>query len=433
LVFLNCCHLAGRDASLTLQPYDRASFAATIAQALIEVGVRCVIAAGWAVEDGPAEKFATTFYAVLLRGERFIDAVAAAREAAWRESPQGNTWAAYQCYGDPGWTWRRGGADAQRKAPPVGDEFVAVSSPVALALALETLAIRSRFSNVNAEAQRDQLHFLEAKFGPPWGAMGAVAEAFGVAYAQAKDSAKAIDWYRVAVNAADGSASFRAAEQLGSELARHGENLGDEASARQLIEEGIAQLSRLVALQATLERESLLGSAWKRLVMLEARTGHDAASLKALEKMAAHYARAEALARQMHADKLFYPAKNGISAELRLAFLQQRAPRLAEDRLSAVRESLNQAATEKPDFWSVVGQTELGLLEALAQGRLAGSGPGLMDAFRELKLRVPATSSWDSAYTDARFTLEPYQTVASATEVRAAVELLKGLKALAAA
>jgi hypothetical protein len=433
LVFLNCCHLAGRDASLTLQPYDRASFAATIAQALIEVGVRCVIAAGWAVEDEPAEKFATTFYAVLLRGERFIDAVAAAREAAWRESPQGNTWAAYQCYGDPGWTWNRGGADAQRKAAPVGDEFVAVSSPVALALALETLAIRSRFSNVKAEAQRDKLHFLESKFGPPWGAMGAVAEAFGLAYAQAKDSAKAIDWYRVAVNAADGSASFRAAEQLGSELARHGETLSDEASARQLIEEGIAQLSRLVALQATMERESLLGSAWKRLVLLEARSGKDAASLKALEKMAAHYAHAETLAREMQADNLFYPAKNGIGAELRLAFLQQRAPRLAEDRLSAVRESLNLAATEKPDFWSVVGQTELGLLEALAQGRLAGSGPGLMQTFRELKLRVPATSSWDSVYTDARFTLEPYQTVASATEVRAAVELLKGLKALAAA
>ena len=432
LVFLNCCHLAGRDASLTLQPYDRASFAANIAQALIEVGVRCVIAAGWAVEDGPAEKFATTFYAVLLRGERFIDAVAAAREAAWRESPQGNTWAAYQCYGDPGWTWSRSGADAQRKAPPVGDEFAAVSSPVALALALETLAIRSRFSNVNAELHRDKLHFLESKFGPPWGAMGAVAEAFGLAYAQAQDSARAIEWYRVAVHAADGSASFRAAEQLGNQMARHGESLSDAASARQLIEEGIAQLSRLVALQATFERESLLGSAWKRLVLLETRTDNAVASLQALEHMAAHYANAETLARQGQAVNLFYPAKNSISAELRLAFLHRRAPLLAADRLRAVRESLDQATREQPDFWSVAGQTELGLLEALAQGRLAGSGPALLDAFRELKLRVPATSSWESVYTDARFTLEPYQRVASAPEQRAAVELLNGLKALAA-
>jgi len=433
LVFLNCCHLAGRDASLTLQPpYDRASFAANIAQSLIEIGVRCVIAAGWAVEDGPAEKFATTFYAVLLRGERFIDAVAAAREAAWRESPQGNTWAAYQCYGDPGWTWIRGGADAQRPPAPVGAEFAGVASPVALALALETLAIRSRFSNARAESQRDKVRFLEAKFGPVWGAMGAVAEAFGLAYAEAKDGNKAIEWYRVAVNASDASASFRAAEQLGNELARCGEKLSDEAAARSMIEEGIAQLGKLVALQPTLERESLLGSAWKRLVLLETRAGRAAASLKALEQMVVHYAGAEALACKVQADNLFYPAKNSISAELRLAFLQRRAPRLTEARLSAVRESLDKAANEKPDFWSVVGQSELGLLEALAQGRLAGSGPVLMDAFRELKARVPAVWSWDSVYTEARFTLEPYQAVASATEQRAALELLKGLKALAA-
>ena len=431
LVFLNCCHLAGRDASATLKPYDRATFAANIAEALIEIGVRCVIAAGWAVEDGPAETFATTFYAVLLRGERFIDAVAAAREAAWRDNPQGNTWAAYQCYGDPGWTWSRGGADAQRPAPPVGDEFIGVSSPVALALALETLAIRSRFGPAKAEVQRDKLRFLESKFAPEWGGMGAVAEAFGLAYGQAKDSAKAIEWYRVAVNSADGSASFRAAEQLGNELARCGEKLKDENAARQMIEEGIDQLGKLVALQATVERESLLGSAWKRLVLLETRAGRDAASLKALEKMVVHYANAEKLACEAKADNLYYPAKNGISAELRLAFLQKRAPRLTEARLSAVRESLDKAATERPDFWSVVGQTELALLEALAQGRLAGSGPALMDAARELKARVPATSSWDSVYTEARFTLEPYQTVANATEQRAAAEILKGLKLMA--
>ncbi len=433
LVFLNCCHLAGRDASLTLQPYDRATFAANIAQALIEVGVRCVIAAGWAVEDGPAETFATTFYTVLLRGERFIDAVAAAREAAWRDSPQGNTWAAYQCYGDPGWTWSRGSNDAQRPALTAGEMFSGVSSPVALALTLETLAIRSRFGNAPAELQRDRVRFLDAKFGPEWGAMGAVAEAFGLAYAEAKDSDKAIEWYRVAVNASDASASFRAAEQLGNELARRGEKLDDETAARNMIEEGILQLDRLVALRPTLERQSLLGSAYKRLVLIETRAGRDVASLKALKKMVAHYAAAEALARKQQADNLYYPAKNGISAELRLAFLHRRAPLLAEDRLSAVRESLAKAAASKPDFWSVAGQTELGLLEAQALGCLASAGPALMDAFRELKARVSATSCWDSVYTEARFTLEPYQAVASAGEQRAAVEMLKCLKALAAA
>ena len=67
-------------------------------------GVRCVIAAGWAVDDEQAKVFATTFYDQILNGHPFIDAVAEARQAA--QALGGNTWAAYQCYGDPDWHLR---------------------------------------------------------------------------------------------------------------------------------------------------------------------------------------------------------------------------------------------------------------------------------------------------------------------------------------
>jgi hypothetical protein len=116
----------------------------------------------------PAEIFATTFYDTLLGGGRFIEAVAAARGAAWRANPDGNTWAAYQCYGDPGWTWERDGAKAQRAAAAPGDEFTAVSSAPALALALETISIRLRFggdetkSGSPLQARRDKIRFLES-------------------------------------------------------------------------------------------------------------------------------------------------------------------------------------------------------------------------------------------------------------------------------
>ena len=144
LVFVNCCHLAARQADEVLGvAYDRPRFAATVAEELINIGVRCVVAAGWAVEDGPAMTFATTFYASLLRGQRFLDAVAEARAAAYAEG--GNTWAAYQCYGDPDWVFRRAASDAQQPVASLGDEFSAVASPVALALALESLAIKSRY------------------------------------------------------------------------------------------------------------------------------------------------------------------------------------------------------------------------------------------------------------------------------------------------
>ncbi len=461
LVFLNCCHLAARDAQTALTLYDRAGFAANIAEALIKIGVRCVIAAGWAVEDKPAEIFATTFYDTLLGGGRFIDAVAAARSAAWRAGEGGNTWSAYQCYGDPGWTWHRDVGDAQRAATLPADEFAGVSSPPALALALETISIRLRFGGDGAakrgnveQAQRDKIRFLEERFAPLWGEMGAVAEAFGLAFADARDLDKAIDWYRIAVHANDGSASFKAAEELANQLARRGESLTDLGAARRDIDEAIARLKQLVEIRPTVEREALLGSAYKRLVMVE---GHAASAkaaastsgrkrgagakkalavldkdrLIALRAMALHYGNAERMARAENADNLFYPAKNGISAELRLAFLERRPAELAVDRMRTVQESLARAASERPDFWSVVGQIELRVLVAVASKALAAEVEGLLADFRDLKARVPARAMWDSVNSEARFTLEPYEAIADATEKRAAQVLLSGLAEMA--
>ena len=119
LVFVNCCHLASGDPDQLLNPgFDRASFASGVAGALIDIGVRCVIAAGWAVDDDAASVFAEEFYGSLLRGNRFIDAVGEAREAAYGQSPQSNTWAAYQCYGDPDWVFRRKAPDANQFTAP---------------------------------------------------------------------------------------------------------------------------------------------------------------------------------------------------------------------------------------------------------------------------------------------------------------------------
>jgi tetratricopeptide (TPR) repeat protein len=432
LVFLNCCHLAGRDAATTLAPYDRAAFAANIAEELIRVGVRCVIAAGWAVEDEPAEQFATAFYAALLGGARFIEAVGVARSAAWNANRQGNTWAAYQCYGDPEWAWRRAGADAQRPAPPLGDEFAGVASPVSLVLALENITIQSQSGDGGAaERQLDRVKFLEATFAPLWGSMGAVAEAFGVAYAAVKATDTALAWYRVAVDAEDGSASFKAAEQYGNLAVRSAEKRGDADGIRA----AITALEQLVAVQPTIEREGLLGSAYKRLTMVESRAGRVPEAKAALDAAVAHYGASEALARKAGADRLlFYPAKNGISCALRAAFLDQRTQTVAAARFKSVADALQQAASDEPDFWSVVGLTELLILQALADGRLAPALPGALASLHDLKGRVSAAWMWDSVYNEAQFTLEPYLAWhANGPEATAARRLVDALKALAAA
>ena len=70
LVFVNCCHLGRGDADQLLN-YDRAEFASGVAGALIEIGVRCVVAAGWAVDDDAASVFAEDVLRVAASREPF--------------------------------------------------------------------------------------------------------------------------------------------------------------------------------------------------------------------------------------------------------------------------------------------------------------------------------------------------------------------------
>lgn len=97
LVFLNCCHSGQIDAGR-----DSNKLAASVARELINIGVRCVIVAGWAINDEHAKKFGETFYKELLGNRKqFGEAVFAARKEIW--SANDITWGAFQAYGDPGW------------------------------------------------------------------------------------------------------------------------------------------------------------------------------------------------------------------------------------------------------------------------------------------------------------------------------------------
>ena len=95
LVFLNGCH-AGRaiPGSDDGPPED-------MVLALLKAGVQAVVAPGWAVDDDGAAEFSETFFAALAEGQRFEDAVAAARVTTFRTAPALTTWAAYQAWGDP--------------------------------------------------------------------------------------------------------------------------------------------------------------------------------------------------------------------------------------------------------------------------------------------------------------------------------------------
>ena len=472
LVFVNCCHLAAFSHEQLVKQggrkgYDRSEFAAGVAEELIKIGVRCVVAAGWAVSDDAAKLFATTFYDQLLAGRRFIDAVAAARKAAWK--PHDNTWAAYQCYGDPEWRLTRETGDAQRPARPLTDEFASVASSDALILALETIAVRSRYekapvpqrfangalpderaheqAELRAEAlrleqQRAKIRHLESRFERLWGSIGAVAEAFGAAWAASSDQAAAVKWYEKAVAAPDATASMKATEQLANLRVRLAWASVDRArakgkekqrlvsEARKTIEDTIKVLEDLVGMQPSLERESLLGSAYKRLAMIDAAVGRD--DEPAIRKMKEHYSRAEKLGREAGFRNVFYPALNCITAEVALNVTRSQAAKLNGEALERVRKLLASRALEEPDFWSVSGPTELEMWEALEQRALAPEWPAIAEAFDDLYARVSSPSAWGSVYDNARFVLTRYLKHAEKEDEKTAAQaVLKKLQALA--
>ena len=159
---------------------------------------------------------------------------------------------------------------------------------------------------------------------------------------------------------------------------------------------------------------------------------HEVAAKKALQSTVEHYRAAEKIARATNTTDLHYPAKNIISAEICLAFINKHLPDIDDKRMQEVSDAMRKAAIESPDFWSVVGQTELVMLAALAKGQLANAADGLIDSLQELKARIPASRMWDSVYNEAQFTLAPYKAMtASTTERAAAQRLMDALKVMA--
>ena len=477
LVFVNCCHLGAHDVDQlpganTQTLYDRAQFASGVADKLIEIGVRCVIAAGWAVDDTAARTFATTFYGSLLRGNRFIDAVAEAREKIY--SKDDNTWAAYQCYGDPDWIFQRESPEADSPRAAAVDEFT-VASAAALKLVLETIIIQTKFQKYKPQTQLERIRSLEKEFGEKWGNRGCVAQLFGAAHLAVGNAAGAVTWYERAVSADDGTASMAAAEQLANAQVRlawdtveqadkqcseiagrlkasRGASAADKKaragiqrsltaakrkfrvslnSGRQSVKEATTLLKKLAAVHPTMERENMQGSAYKRLAMIEATAGRSAEERMAIDVMTRHYQCALVFARERELPDLFYPALNYLAADLVLNVGQRGWKGLEESVVEEALNSLEAKSLADPDFWSIVGQTELQLYQAIAAGALANQRELIEKGYRDLNKRVSAVWMWSSVYDTTHFVLQRYRPRGNAKESEAAETILAGLKAFA--
>ncbi len=315
LVFINCCHL-GKTQQRKSSDFNR--LAANLGVQFIRMGVKAVIAAGWAVDDDAALTFAETFYARLLDGDTFGQSVLAARKAAWSGHPGANTWGAYQCYGDPGFRLQRDDRKPQSGPEP---EFYA---PAELVAELRNLAEAARMrskedddavvvkwlrTRVDALLERLPAHERE-KGREGWMGRADVAAALGFAYGEVKLFAEAVQWLDDALGATRGECPVKAVEQCANFQVRlaaqewadlraaapdgsQGERAlvlrGKQAELAERIEASIRELDLINLRSCNPERLALLGSACKRLAWV---LTDRAPRIEALLNMAQYYRQA---------------------------------------------------------------------------------------------------------------------------------------------
>lgn len=215
IVFLNCCHL-GQIGQMPRSRYNRLAYG--VSRELIEMGVRCVIAAGWAVDDAAAESFSTTFFeAFVSNKEPFGKAVFNARKHVRANFPDSNTWGAYQAYGDPTYRLENNDASGARR-----EQWTPVA-PQELLLKLEQLRIDHQHCHKQADRMsfhdlKQRVDFLLQSAPEAWRDKPDIQYKLGHVYAEwgMEGYELAMDAYRIAIqaNSRKGQVPVSAIEQL---------------------------------------------------------------------------------------------------------------------------------------------------------------------------------------------------------------------------
>lgn len=393
VVFINCCHLGRVDGQRDL---DRLGLAANLGEEFVRMGVRAVIAAGWAVDDRAGQAFAATFYRGMLSGEAFGEAVRVAREDVWQRFPDVNTWGAYQCYGDPDFRFHRDGGVLQHIITPFATAHELVSELENLVADLRAGATGEASGKIERRLGR-----IPASQKAGWLARAEVQAALGLAWGEAGCWPEAITCLENALTADQGSCSMRALEQYANFRVRYAAELwrGAErksAKAREKlrgeqvdrIESAILDLDTLTRRAPTVERLNLLGSAYKRLALVEEEGPR---RLEALVNMAEHYR----LAYERRQDA--YACTNWLAGALLTAQrgdspLTIDLPGMQQALDSLLRELAQRNAAD-PNFWDSASIADLQLIKLLAQpaapprkrGEAASPAPGVavLHAYRD--------------------------------------------------
>ncbi|MGH8480045.1 MAG: CHAT domain-containing protein [Gammaproteobacteria bacterium] len=439
LVFLNCCHLGRVDA---VPAYNRLAY--SLARELIEIGVRCVVAAGWKVNDQAARTFAESFFnAFVGEGRPFGLAVHSARRAAYDGHAGCNTWGAYQAYGDPSFRLEPGRD---------GTEPVA-TTPVSPRELLESLG------RLRADAQHDKKRDLKwatrevnerLRLAPPeWADLPEVQYALGALYAdygQAGFEPARTAYLRAAAQEdKSGRVSLKAIEQLANLEARAGEKQGG-AEGLWLIERAIDRLEGLLSCtrestspteaaaaetpggakgRTNAERWSLLGSAWKRKAAVLAGTSSPWRVVKeALEESRNAYQGGFGSA--SGADLEPYPVLNRLQLDGLLGDFDPDTKNQLIPLAEYAAKRARQRFAGSYDFFDAVMPAHAELAIRMIERTLVTSADTLTKAYHDAVAEVPGNArQFDSVVQELRLLARFYTLRGSRDDLQSAAALLE--------
>jgi triacylglycerol esterase/lipase EstA (alpha/beta hydrolase family) len=469
LVFLNCCHLGQIDSG-----GGRGNkLAASIARELIEIGVRCVIVAGWAVNDDSARFFGQSFYERLLLDRLpFGEAAFKAREAVWREHPEDITWGAFQAYGEPSWLAEPRAADT-----PAGAGGDPVVSPEELLdeLARRRADLSRRRDKLSDAERRSQVTaidvLLRERCPPSWQYLPQLQSALGRTWFELGQYELARECLLRAVQAVDttGLVPIQDIEKLANVEIKLGEQRAEaeivpgragepgaheaarlmdvalerldgldavvrnaEQAAEAAQGTGASDAVRAPALAPHRERAALRGSALKHKATYHARRLL-AGGLDEAAKDAVRHAMEDCLLRAIAAYQSGEgsPGSDGFSpyhALNRLA-LDALTDWASPDNLGAAvelaqqcRRAAEQGFNTTPNLWDAVTQPEALLIERVLDGQFSQSGEAGRAVFEEVA----------RAYADAmlNITIKPSQIEAMVSQMELMSRLCDALSVL---
>jgi pimeloyl-ACP methyl ester carboxylesterase len=383
MVFINCCHL-GRIEDLGDRPdFNFPRLAANLATELIRMGVRAVVAAGWAVDDQAAQTFADVFYRELLAGVAFGRAVHRARRETFEAHPGVNTWGAYQCYGDPAFTLAQ-----QIGAENFNSRELYFASPSEVIVELENIAEDA------STASESQLLRLQERVGAvakavpdDWLARANVHAATGRAFGELGMFAEAIEHYEKATQAEVGEVSVTAVEQLCNLMVRQAVKISDPQKSQEVIAAARERLTALInAVGPNVERWCLLGSIAKREALLarQRRQKHNA-----LAAMRDAYKKAHELGTKTGEQADPYPLLNWLTAEILLEWLGKKgaSPQTLKEKLAEAESAAMDRDRRNPSFWALVASVDSVLLRYLARGNLNAHVEELVESYMAARKR----------------------------------------------